>query len=316
MPGDSHLATIYNPINGIYYKIECKLVGHGNQRTGRRNPTGPFVDYIAKGKSKTQTYSGNDFVILDGVGHPDPPSGWIEIERGGANANAAPGKDRNAIPVTQSKFHLFDPRFRIEFNEFINKLYEYFIADYRSDKSTVLSAEEEEYIAKGERPAEGVAQPSPVPPDIEPEPPEAATVTIFDPSGLADERQYTIAPLVQRSGQTQFRDAILAAYAGRCVVTGCNVQQALEAAHIVPYCGIQSDHVTNGLLLRLDLHRLFDAYLISFDPSSMTLRLGPALVGGYYGFLDGKPLRPPRHHEHAPNLQAIGRHFDEFSRRA
>ena len=312
MPEKSHLATIYRPINGPYYKIECTLVSHGNQRNGRRQPTGPFVDYIAKGKRKTQTYMGEDFVILNGVGHPDPPSGWIDIEPGGDDVNTAAEKARYIVPVKQSKYYLFDPRFKVEFNQFIITLHDYILSDYRSDKSTVLSAEEEAYIARTGTAGAGVA----APPDIESEPLEAATVTVFDPSGLTDERQYAVAPVVQRPGQTQFREEILAAYGGRCAVTGCNVQQALEAAHIVPYCGIQSDHVTNGVLLRLDLHRLFDAYLFSFDPSSMTLRLGPALLGGYYGFLQGKPLRLPCHRHDVPNLQAIGQHFDEFSRRS
>lgn len=41
---------------------------------------------------------------------------------------------------------------------------------------------------------------------------------------------------------------------------------ALEAAHIVPYSGEGGHEVRNGLLLRADFHRLFDAGLVSVTP--------------------------------------------------
>ena len=60
----------------------------------------------------------------------------------------------------------------------------------------------------------------------------------------------------------KFRDALIGAYAGRCAITGCSVLDILEAAHITPYLGPDTNHVTNGLLLRADLHTLFDTCLL------------------------------------------------------
>ncbi|WP_200883691.1 HNH endonuclease [Archangium violaceum] len=52
------------------------------------------------------------------------------------------------------------------------------------------------------------------------------------------------------------------AYGGRCALTDCEEPRVLEAAHIFPYHGPQTNHVTNGLLLRADLHVLFDLGLL------------------------------------------------------
>ncbi len=48
------------------------------------------------------------------------------------------------------------------------------------------------------------------------------------------------------------------AYGGRCAVTNCDIEDVLEAAHISPYNGPSTDQVYNGLLLRTDIHTLFD----------------------------------------------------------
>jgi len=61
-----------------------------------------------------------------------------------------------------------------------------------------------------------------------------------------------------RAGQDAFRNRLLDQYGGRCTVSGCNVTVALEAAHIEPFARKQSHDVSNGLVLRADLHALFD----------------------------------------------------------
>ena len=40
----------------------------------------------------------------------------------------------------------------------------------------------------------------------------------------------------------------------------------MEAAHIIPYCLTQDNNISNGLLLRADLHTLFDFNLITIEP--------------------------------------------------
>lgn len=68
-----------------------------------------------------------------------------------------------------------------------------------------------------------------------------------------------------RAGQPKFRSMLLEAYKGRCAVTGTDAAAALEAAHVVPYGTGGTYEVTNGLLLRADIHTMFDLGLIGFD---------------------------------------------------
>jgi len=49
----------------------------------------------------------------------------------------------------------------------------------------------------------------------------------------------------------------------------------LEAAHIKPYRGKTDSHLENGLLLRADLHTLFDLNLIGVEPDTLTVRVHP-----------------------------------------
>lgn len=68
-----------------------------------------------------------------------------------------------------------------------------------------------------------------------------------------------------RRGQQAFRAAMLKVYAGRCAITGCDVEELLEAAHIIPYCLTQENHPWKGVLLRADLHRLFDLNFVEIE---------------------------------------------------
>ena len=87
----------------------------------------------------------------------------------------------------------------------------------------------------------------------------------FNPSSIADGRRKIERLVVLRQGQKKFRKSLLESYEGRCAISGCNVQQVLEAAHIMPYLGEETNHVENGLLLRADLHTLFDLGKIKID---------------------------------------------------
>ena len=74
---------------------------------------------------------------------------------------------------------------------------------------------------------------------------------------IGDRRRITTTRL-QRA-QAEFRNMLLAIDNGRCALTGETCQDALEAAHIVPVqCGGQ-EVLSNGILLRADLHRIYDA---------------------------------------------------------
>jgi putative restriction endonuclease len=69
-----------------------------------------------------------------------------------------------------------------------------------------------------------------------------------------------------RLGQGAFRVLVTEAYGRRCAVTGEKTLPVLEAAHIKSYADLGPHHVANGLLLRSDLHKLFDAGYLTVTP--------------------------------------------------
>jgi putative restriction endonuclease len=69
-----------------------------------------------------------------------------------------------------------------------------------------------------------------------------------------------------RLGQGIFRVAVTEAYGRACAVTREHSLPALEAAHIKPFAAEGPHTVNNGLLLRSDLHRLFDRGYVTVTP--------------------------------------------------
>ena len=91
-----------------------------------------------------------------------------------------------------------------------------------------------------------------------------------------------------RKGQIKFRNLLISACNGECEVTGCDTVEALEAAHIVNHSDEQNYDVSNGILLRSDLHRLFDRGLMIID--SDTLKVSFPGNAGHYQIYAGRVL--------------------------
>jgi len=143
--------------------------------------------------------------------------------------------------------------------------------------------------------------------------PSAADPSPFNPSTMQDERQRTASTIALRRGQRDFRYRLIAAYGGRCAISGCTILDVLEAAHIHPYRGPETNHVQNGLLLRADLHTLFDCGLIDVEPSTLTVVVDRKLRGTEYEAWHGQPLRRPRNRAHAPSKEALRLRKEERS---
>jgi len=138
--------------------------------------------------------------------------------------------------------------------------------------------------------------------------PEQGDPDDFNPDDIEDARERIARTIAQRRGQQAFRDALLAAYGGRCAISGCTVVDVLEAAHIVPYRGSATNVVSNGLLLRADIHILFDCSLIAIDPDKMTIVISSSLQNSGYRQLGGRALRLPAVPAHKPNRKALEQH--------
>lgn len=80
-----------------------------------------------------------------------------------------------------------------------------------------------------------------------------------------------------RVGQRAFKALVQEAYGRRCAVTGDRIVPVLEAAHIRPVTREGENRVDNGLLLRSDVHTLFDRGYLGVHPQRRTLMVSPRL---------------------------------------
>ena len=99
-----------------------------------------------------------------------------------------------------------------------------------------------------------------------------------------DERPIVFRQIRERRGQQQFRNALLKRYENQCMVTGSKLIDILEAAHINPYRGMNDNHVANGLLLRSDIHTLFDLNLLGIEPKTLTIHISSYALTDYRQF--------------------------------
>ncbi len=88
----------------------------------------------------------------------------------------------------------------------------------------------------------------------------------------------------QRRGQRRFRNHLRDLYGDQCQISGCHVMRAVQAAHIQPYDGVETNNPLNGVLLRSDLHVLFDEHLIQLRVEDGVARVwvDPSLDGTEY----------------------------------
>jgi len=137
---------------------------------------------------------------------------------------------------------------------------------------------------------------------------EQAKLYAFDPKSTKDGRERIVETITKRRGQPQMRLSLLAAYDYTCAVTGCNAPDALEAAYIIPYRGKYTHHSSNGLLLRADIHTLFDLGKIAVDTRSMTLVVSEELRNTSYRILADRPLKYPQEDSQRPSTEALDLH--------
>lgn len=105
-----------------------------------------------------------------------------------------------------------------------------------------------------------------------------------------------------RRGQADFRARLLAAYGRRCCISGCRVEALLEAAHIRPHAVEPNYDTRNGLLLRADLHTLYDLHLLGVDEFGNVM-LSSGVADPYYKQLVASTRRitPPDKSEDRPS---------------
>lgn len=131
-----------------------------------------------------------------------------------------------------------------------------------------------------------------------------------DDRGPEDRRQ--LAAINVRRGQLEFREKLLAAWQRRCAVTSCSIVGLLEAAHISPHAEGVDYRTSNGLLLRADIHTLFDLGLISID-EHLQVHLAEEIQFSEYARYSRKQIdRLPERSSDAPSHEALAKRHAEF----
>jgi len=117
-----------------------------------------------------------------------------------------------------------------------------------------------------------------------------------------------------RDRQSDFRKRMLDIWEARCAITGCEEVVALEAAHIDRYADTRRHSINSGLLLRADLHRLFDSGLLRLRPSREGIRVEvhPNVTTRIYRSLHGRVVGKGS----AIDRDALDRHARMAARRA
>jgi hypothetical protein len=108
--------------------------------------------------------------------------------------------------------------------------------------------------------------------------------------------------ILQRRGPEELRRKLLAAYGGKCAVSGADAEDALEVALIDP----DGPHEPkNALLLRADLRTLFELNLLRVHPKTRKVFLAEPVQNGSYARLWARPLRAPDAKDAAPDFEAL-----------
>ena len=130
----------------------------------------------------------------------------------------------------------------------------------------------------------------------------------FNVKDILDSRNRILASICRRQGQEKFRRKLLEAYERKCAVTNSSITETLEAAHIIPYKGSSTNHVQNGILLRADIHTLFDLDLLRIDENYL-IHIDKSIEYKEYKKLDLKYLRLPKNKESHPSSEALKKRF-------
>jgi predicted restriction endonuclease len=89
------------------------------------------------------------------------------------------------------------------------------------------------------------------------------------------------------------------AWGGRCAVTGCAVEALLEVAHVTPAAPTTAERLGDAMVLRADIHTLFDLGLMAFD-DQCRVRVSPQLRHSEYWVYNGRAIQYPESAARAP----------------
>ncbi|WP_371142425.1 HNH endonuclease [Burkholderia cepacia] len=123
---------------------------------------------------------------------------------------------------------------------------------------------------------------------VEPEDWEGATDFDIAVDAAPEGPAYKMAQVKQRMHQRAFRAAVFAHHGKKCMVTGCDVEELLEAAHLDGRNWQEGENTAaDGVPLRVDIHRAYDRGLLKLDENFQIVDIAPALEEQYRQYRRG-----------------------------
>lgn len=121
----------------------------------------------------------------------------------------------------------------------------------------------------------------------------------YEPNSQADDQssmplKFAAKAIRARRGEQRLRNLLRQSYGDRCGISGPCPRDLLEVAYIVPFPKGNVHSLANSLLLRSDLHTLWDLNLLGIDPDDLKVRVSDKLKGTTYQELDGRTIVAPQ----------------------
>jgi len=144
------------------------------------------------------------------------------------------------------------------------------------------------------------------------------TPTLDESVAAAAQKYGTPQIKLPRLGQGSFRLILTDAYESRCALTSSRILHVLDSAHIKPYASSGTHSPTNGILLRKDIHTLFDLGYITVTPDynvEISRKMKEEFENGveYYS-IHGKPIHLPKIEQFRPSVQMLEWHNENIFR--
>lgn len=139
-------------------------------------------------------------------------------------------------------------------------------------------------------------------PKPQPKPQTTVTAAPVERKGSTVQRTVEV-----RTGQSDFRNRVSMNFGGSCAITGHNVTQCLQAAHISPFADDKNNNTSNGILMSADLHLLFDNHLMSINPDTLTVHF--KCNHPYAALYEGNELKA---HRVKLDVEALRIHWNLF----
>lgn len=113
-----------------------------------------------------------------------------------------------------------------------------------------------------------------------------------------------------REGQARFSKQIKEIYRSTCCITGATETTILQAAHILPYRGRQTNFPNNGLLLAQDVHTMFDRGRLLINPDTLCVEFASSVTDLRYLKYAGNKITVPEDKKFHPSYEALKRKYE------